>query len=51
VHLTPMTKTYPEDPNGPDVLLGEPPKVWPHTRVVPFHYPHPVTGKVWTPSK
>jgi hypothetical protein len=23
------------------------PKVWPETRVVPFHYAHPVTGKRW----
>jgi hypothetical protein len=44
-HLGALTKTYPEDPNGPDELLTEMPNVWPHTRVVPFHYPHPVTGK------
>jgi hypothetical protein len=22
-------------------------KTWPETPVVPFHYPHPVTGKFW----
>jgi hypothetical protein len=46
-HIPPLTKTYPEDPNGPDELKGDVPFVWPKTRVVPFHYPHPVTGKMW----
>lgn len=33
----------PHDQKGPDELVdGE---LWPETRVVPFHYPHPVTGK------
>jgi hypothetical protein len=45
-HLLPFTKTYPEIPNGPDELLAETPKFWPETRNVPFHYPHPVTGKM-----
>jgi hypothetical protein len=44
VHLAPLTRTFPEDPNGPDELLPEAPKTWPETRVVPFHYDHPVTG-------
>ncbi|OAL38162.1 hypothetical protein AYO20_02614 [Fonsecaea nubica] len=39
------TKTYPEDPLGPDELL-EQKMLWPDTRVVPFHYPHPVTGRM-----
>ena len=43
-HMAPLTKLFPEDPNGPDALM-EMPKVWPDTRLVPFHYPHPVTGK------
>jgi len=47
VHLAPLTRTYPEDPHGPDELFGEAPNFWPHTRVVPFHYPHPVTGERW----
>jgi hypothetical protein len=47
VHLPPLTRTFPEDPHGPDELFGETPAFWPHTRVVPFHYPHPVTGARW----
>jgi hypothetical protein len=38
------TTVYPEAESGPDELLeGE--HLWPDTRVVPFHYAHPVTGK------
>ncbi len=47
VHLPPLTKTFPEDPRGPDRLLPEVPNTWPNTRVVPFHYAHPVTGRKW----
>jgi hypothetical protein len=47
VHLPPILKTFPEDPHGPDELLPSVPATWPNTRVVPFHYPHPVTGKEW----
>lgn len=39
------TRCYPEDPLGPDELI-EQKMLWPDTRVVPFHYPHPVTGKM-----
>lgn len=38
------SKTFPEDPYGPDELI-EQKMLWPDTRVIPFHYPHPVTGK------
>jgi hypothetical protein len=38
------TKVYPEDPTGPDELI-EQNMLWPDTRVIPFHYPHPVTGR------
>lgn len=38
------TTTFPENALGPDELL-EQKMLWPDTRVVPFHYPHPVTGK------
>jgi hypothetical protein len=47
VRPTPLARTWPEDPNGPDELLPEVPKSWPETRVVPFHYAHPITGKRW----
>lgn len=37
-------EVYPANPGAPDELCeGE--MLWPDTRVVPFHYPHPVTGK------
>jgi hypothetical protein len=45
-HLPPIDKTYPENPHGPDELMPVTPKFWPDTRIVPFHYPHPVTGKM-----
>jgi len=35
---------FPDNPRGPDELRPAPP-VWPQTFVMPFHYPHPVTGK------
>ncbi len=35
---------FPDNPRGPDELRPSPP-VWPHTFIMPFHYPHPVTGK------
>ena len=38
--------TFPQNPLGPDELIKRP--LWPDTDVVPFHYPHPVTGKVWS---
>ncbi|KAK4209325.1 putative carotenoid oxygenase protein [Rhypophila decipiens] len=43
------TKLYPEDPQGPDEVI-EQKMLWPDTRVVPFHYPHPVTGKRINPD-
>ena len=42
---------YPEDPAGPDELITPTPRLWPHTDVVTFHYPHPVTGKPWQGEK
>lgn len=45
VHLQPLEKTFPEDPNGPDELKAEIPPVWPKTRHVPYHYRHPVNGR------
>ena len=40
------TKTFPDDPLGPDELVDPVPVLWPDTDVLPFHYPHPVTGKM-----
>jgi hypothetical protein len=51
VHLDPLTRVWPEDPNGPDELMDVTPRFWPHTRVVPFHYPHPVTGRYFGDSE
>jgi hypothetical protein len=38
---------YPEDEFGCDEIVAEPRELWPNTDVVPFHYPHPVTGEPW----
>jgi hypothetical protein len=43
--VSPFTKTYPEDPRGPDALKTAPFQFWPNSCLVPFHYRHPVTGK------
>jgi hypothetical protein len=40
-----FTETYPKDPLGPDALLKEAQVLWPDTDLLPFHYPHPVTGE------
>jgi hypothetical protein len=40
-----LTTTYPEDPIGPDELTDYKPVLWPEHDVLPFHCPHPVTGK------
>jgi hypothetical protein len=45
-----FSKTYPEDPTGPDALIEPKPVLWPEAEVVPFHYVHPVTGKPWQPA-
>ncbi|MGZ5965966.1 MAG: nuclear transport factor 2 family protein, partial [Caulobacteraceae bacterium] len=41
---------YPENPMGPDALI-EGWTTWPNTPTVPFHYPHPVTGKPYAPAE
>ena len=44
IDFIPMAKArYPQDPVGPDELINPPPRLWPATDTVPFHYPHPVT--------
>jgi SnoaL-like domain len=46
IDYIPMAKTlYPQNPVGPDELMNPQPRLWPATDTVPFHYPHPVTGK------
>ena len=40
-----FTKTFPDDPRGPDEIITSMPRTWPEMYVVPFHYPNPVTGK------
>lgn len=45
-YVSPATETYPKNPNGPDELIKPAPTLWPETDVVPFHYPHPVTGEM-----
>ena len=42
--VAPYQSTFPENPRGPDELREMPPS-WPDTFVMPFHYPHPVTGE------
>jgi hypothetical protein len=39
-----VEKCFPEDKWGPDEIVGGK-EVWPETRIVPFHYVHPVTGE------
>lgn len=40
------TETFPTDPTGPDALIPPTDRwLWPTHRLVPFHMPHPVTGK------
>ncbi|MEI9965963.1 MAG: nuclear transport factor 2 family protein [Caulobacteraceae bacterium] len=38
------TATYPDNPRGPDEVRDPPPR-WPRQGILPFHYPHPVTGE------
>jgi carotenoid cleavage dioxygenase len=45
-----LTQTFPEDPNGPDEINGNAHPAWPETRLVDFHYLHPVTGKPIVPE-
>lgn len=45
--MPPFSKTLSDgDPLGPDELLKHDERLWPDTRVVPFHYAHPVTGEM-----
>ncbi len=42
-----FSKTYPEDPAGPDRLVAPTAAPRMETEVISFRYPHPVTGKLW----
>jgi hypothetical protein len=46
-YISPFSKTYPEDPTGPDKLTAPAAEPRLGTELVAFHYPHPVTGKLW----
>jgi SnoaL-like protein len=41
---------YPEDPHGPDEISDSDWRMWPDTRVLPFHYRHPATGRWVQPA-
>ncbi|KAK4541787.1 hypothetical protein LTR36_007319 [Oleoguttula mirabilis] len=44
--VPPFTRTIGDgDPLGPDEFVENDERLWPDTRVVPFHYAHPVTGE------
>lgn len=43
--VPPFSKTFPDDPNGPDELIARRASFWPENELVPYHYVHPVTGK------
>ena len=45
-----FTKLFPEDAFGPDRIEPDAHPAWPETRVPPFHYAHPVTGKPIVPQ-
>jgi len=46
-YIPSFSKTYPEDPTGPDKLIGTAAEPRLDTEVIAFHYPHPVTGQLW----
>lgn len=45
-YIPPFPKTLSDgDSLGPDEFVQNDERLWPDTRVVPFHYAHPVTGE------
>jgi hypothetical protein len=46
-YIRSFSKTYPEDPIGPDKLIALVAEPRLDAEVVAFHYPHPVTGNLW----
>ena len=45
--LPPFATTYRENPTRPDKLIKTKKKLSPDTDLASFHYPPPVTGKLW----
>lgn len=46
-YVPPFSKLVTDgDPLGPDEFVQNDERLWPDTRVVPFHYAHPVTGEM-----
>jgi hypothetical protein len=45
--IGPFSRTYPEDPTGPDALIVESDRHRAHADVATFRYPHPVTRNLW----
>lgn len=50
IPMATQEQLYPGDPLGPDALLDPMPRLWPATDIIPFPYPHPVTGKPIVPD-
>jgi hypothetical protein len=46
-YISPFSKTYPEDPAGPDKLIAPTAEPQRDAEVMAFRYPHPVTGELW----
>ncbi|MCW2361275.1 hypothetical protein M2336_003126 [Sphingobium sp. B1D7B] len=44
-HLQPLTKTFPEDPLGPDELVDNQRQTWPYRQELAMHFAHPVLGR------
>jgi hypothetical protein len=45
--VAPFSKTYPDDPTGPDALVVDLDRPRPDTDVAMLRYPHPVTRNLW----
>jgi hypothetical protein len=46
-YIPPFSKTYPDDPAGPDKLIAPTVESRLDTEVIVFRTPHPVTGELW----
>ena len=45
--IAPFSRTYPDDPTGPDALIAESDRHRPDRDVAHFRYPHPLTRNLW----